>query len=569
MKSKLTIAIACALALVTLGCEGRIDVQAQGGGPAGDGVLDPSVDSDGDGIPDDGEPPPGTIVRPPDEQVDEDVCQFIDPGTTPLRRLTADEYHNSVRDLFGVEVPTQTLTPDERVSGFEANVVAPVTELMAEEYQRAAENISEALIAEDGVWPDSSEEAVLRAHIESIATRAFRRPAETEEVEALYSLYTAGAEEFDATTGAQMVIEAVLQSPNFLYRVEVGEAAEDEVVQLTDYEMASRLSYFLWGSIPDDALLQAAAAGELSSRDQIESHARRMLEDERARERINDVFAQWLRVDAIETVDHGDEAFTEEMRRSMMAETQAFIDEVVWEGDARVSTLLTANYTFADANTASLYGVEVDADGGLVRIDLPEDRAGILTHPGVLSAYGHGQTPVYRGKFIREALLCTPPYQAPDNIEALPTFEGESMRSKAEKRMNATQQGCAGCHLQYDGIGLVFDNYDALGRYRVEDEFGNALTDEGQLHAAGDIEGPVDGVADLATRLAESEMVQACVAKQFFRYTTARNEGQSDACSMHLIQEALTTSGGDIREMLIALTTTDAFRYRKNMSADM
>ncbi len=569
--TKFLIVASLVASMLSIGCEGRVNLQGRSGDTPFE-TTEPGVDSDDDGVHDDQEPPPGTIVRPDeDDTMDpdaEDVCKFIDPGSTPLRRLTEDEYNNSVRDLFaGVQIPRQTFAPDERVSGFEANVLAPVSELMAEEYQRAAEAISETVLGTD-LLPNT-EPAAVRSFVTDLATRAYRRPATPEEVDALVALYDAGATEFDGETGAQMVVEAVLQSPNFLYRSEVGIDSDEPVVQLTNYEVASRLSYFLWGSIPDEELLTAAAEGKLTTASEIETQARRMLASPKARDRVNTVMAQWLRVDAIENTDHGDEAFTDEMRSSMMAETQAFIDEVIWEDGGSVNTLLTANYTFVDSNIASLYGLEATADEGLVRVELPDNRLGLLSQPGVLSANGHGQYSVHRGKFIREALLCTPPYSPPDVLEELPTFDGESMRSKAEKRMNATDEGCAGCHSQYDGIGLAFDNFDELGRYRTEDEHGNALTAGGVITATGEIDGDIDGVEELATTLAGSDAVKTCVAKQFFRYATARNEGSGDACSMHVIQTALDASGGDIKEMLVALTKTDAFRYRKNLDPSM
>ena len=269
------------------------------------------------------------------------------------------------------------------------------------------------------------------------------------------------------------------------------------------------------------------------------------------------------------SIDKQDESFDEAMRDSMIAETKAFIDDVLWEGDGTIATLLTADYTFMDANVAQLYGVDGVEGDGLQRVNLPDGRRGILSHPGVLAAHGHGQMPVYRGKFIRDSFFCLSTNDPPDDIVPLETYEGESLRSKAESRMNATEQGCANCHLQMDGMGLVFDNYDEMGRYQTEDEFGNSLDDSGQILGTLSTDQRVDGVDQLATVLAESEEVQTCVSKQFFRYAFARTEnGQTDGCSLHMIDEALARSNGNIREVLVAMTTTDAFRYRKQTTAE-
>lgn len=548
-----------------LGCfQGKLQLEA--------GDRDPASSSEDPDDPIDGEePPPGTIMRPPDEEVDNEACQFISPGETPLRRLTAEEYNNSVRDIFDfAQIPTQDFSPDERVGGFEANTISAVTELQAEEYQNASEEVAQAVVASlDGVLSNDADEATVRQFIESYGTKAFRRPLSTEEVDALYGLYDTGRTEIDAAAGTEMVVMAMLQSPKFLYRLEVGEDATEEVVELTDYEMASRMSYFLWGTTPDDSLLSAAEAGELSTRDEIEAQARRMMDDPRARDRINAVFAQWLQIDGIDEVDKADPAWTDEMRTSMASETRAFIDDVIWEGEGTVDALLTADYTFVDQNTAEIYGVPAPDGDGMQRVDLPDGRRGILAQAGVLATYGYGQIPVHRGKFVRDAFLCLPTPEPPNMIEPLETVEGESMRSKAEKRMNADTEGCAGCHAMMDGIGLAFDHYDELGRYQTEDQFGNPLTGDGEILYTDETDGEVDGVAGLAQKLADSPEVQSCVSQQFFRYAVARMNGDSDSCSLYMIDQALAESGNDVREMFVAITTTDAFRYRRNMSADM
>ncbi len=549
-----------------LGCEGKIGLDGAEGiaqfKPPGT-TTEPDIDPDG-------EPPDGTMPRPGVDPTSDDVCKLINPGTTPVRRLTADEYTNSVRDLFpDITIPAQTLGSDERISGFTANTVSSVGSLQAEEYQLAAEAIA-ALVVAGRNAAEVDPATAMRAFIEDTGKRAYRRPLTTEEIDGLFALYTLGETEYDATTGKQMVIEAILQSPAFLYRVEVGEESTDEVVALTSFEVASRLSYYLWGTIPDAALITAAEAGELSTPEQVEAQARRMIADPKARLRIDEAFAQWLRIDELDQFDNPDPDFTNEVRSSMVNETRTFIDHVVWESpNSTVAELLTADYTFVDANTAALYGLEGGAADGMVRATLPTNRRGILSHPGVLTMHGHGQAPVYRGKFVREAFLCAsnvadPP---PDVIEPLPSFEGESNRSKSTKRLEARVEGCAGCHVMMDSVGLVFDNFDSLGRYQTQDEFGNDLTADGEVLVTRETNGPVNGVLELAEKLAGSPDVSECVSAQFFRYAFARtNEREVDACSLSIVNAAAEASGNDIKEMLVAVVTTDAFLYRRNLS---
>lgn len=565
MQSMKTI-LALLVAIGAIGCEGRIELN---GADAIDQFVPPESQNPGSTT----EPPPGTIMRPGDTPVDAEECQFIDPGATPLRRLTGAEYHNSVRDVFDfATIPTQTLTSDERVSGFEANTVSSVNDLQAEEYHRAAEQIAEVVVGSlDDILPDDADETAVRGFIAAYGARAYRRPLADDEVDKLYALYDIGTTEFDTETGREMIVEALLQSPTFLYRVEVGAPGGDPVVPLSDFEIASRLSYFLWGTTPDAALLTAAEAGELSTPTEVEEQARRMIADDRARLRINDVFAQWLQVDGLDEIDNPDPSFNDDVRTSMVDETRAFIDHVIWEGEGTLTALLTADYTFVDANTAALYGIQGQADGeGLVRVDLPAGRRGLLSQPGVLAMHGHGQAPVHRGKFVRDVFLClSDPAPAPPNeLAALPTFEGESMRSKAEKRMEARDQGCAGCHRMMDNVGLAFDNFDSLGRYRTQDEHGNQLTSNAEVLYTRTTDGQVSGATGLADLLGSSQEVNDCMSVQFFRYAFARMNGASDTCSLHVVSEAMAASGNDIKEMLVALATTDAFLYRRNLDAD-
>lgn len=548
-----------------VGCEGSVSIQG-GSTETGFSVPIPSAEDDERMDPEDA--PIGTIVRP--ETPEDDVCELINPGDTPLRRLTIEEYNNAVRDVFSfAQVPTQRFSPDEKIGGFNANVFAGVTELGAEEYQQAAEAVSEAVVANIGsVLPADADDAAVRAFVTTYGRRAWRRPLETDEVDRFATLYQAGVAQADAETAARMVIEAMVQSPFFLYRLEQGVGAEEDVVNLTDWERASRLSFFLWGSVPDDSLLDAAERGELGDATAMETQARRMMQDPRARIRINSLLSQWLQLERLEQMDKSDPAFDENVRQSMIAETQTFIDHVVWEGDGKVSTLLTADYSFMDSTLAELYGTSANAEDGMVRTALPEGRLGILGTAGVMAAHGHGQMPVYRGKFVREAFLCTPPPEPPDQVEPLPTFDGESMRSKSEKRLAAKSEGCAACHGMMDGIGLTFDMYDSLGRYQTEDEFGNALTDNGSI-MFNDGEVSLQGVDDLARALSTSEQVEQCVSIQFFRATFGRMNSNDDACSMHMVQEALAQSGNDVKELFVALTTTDAFLYRRNPALQM
>jgi hypothetical protein len=403
-----------------------------------------------------------------------------------------------------------------------------------------------------------SGDACVRGYIDDLGRRAFRRPLTTDEKSRLWQLFEQVEADYGMTSGVRTVIEALLQSPNFLYRFKFGDEVDEELVVLSDFEVASRLSYFLWDSMPDEQLLAAAEAGELSSPEGIEAQARRMLETQEARRAVNRAFMAWMGLADFNELEREDPAFTDEIRDSMEATTLAFIDQVIWEGDGRLSTLLTAPFAYVDKNTAAMYGVEPPQDDSLKRVSLDGDkRLGLLTQPSVLTQHGHGDRTIHRGLFIRDAFFCSRPPPPPNEFDAPPeTYETQPLRERAEDRMS--HQQCGACHQQIDPLGLPFDQYDAMGRWQSEDEHGNPVTGDGSFLAT-----PVDGGVELAGALAESEDVRQCVVRQWFRLAFARPMTNADACSLESLETALVDSNDDIRELVVSITTSEAFRYRR------
>ncbi len=407
-----------------------------------------------------------------------------------------------------------------------------------------------------------ADDACVRGFIDSFGQRAFRRPLTQDEKTRFWQLFDGVRTEHGVTTGLQAVIEAALQSPSFLYRFQIGQPAEDGVVKLTDYEVASRLSYFLLDSMPDEELLAAAEAGELATAEGVESQVRRLLQTQKARRSINRVFMTWMGLGDLEAVEKDDPDFTPEMRESMEAATLAFIDQIIWEGDGRLSTLLTAPFAYVDKNTAPLYGMEPPDDDGVVRVDLDsEKRLGLLTQPAVLARYAYGDTTVHRGLFIRDAFFCSRPPPPPNEFEDPPeTYEGQPARERAEDRMS--HQQCGACHQQIDPLGLAFNEFDSMGRWSETDVHGNPVDDQGAIYGTASTDQEVQGPVELARALAESDEVRQCVVRQWFRLAFARTMSREDACSLQKLEEALEASDDDIRELLVTITTSDAFRYR-------
>jgi hypothetical protein len=252
----------------------------------------------------------------------------------------------------------------------------------------------------------------------------------------------------------------------------------------------------------------------------------------------------------------------------MAGELRAFVEDVLWSGDHSLKSLLTAPIGFVDAGLASVYGVTAPSGSGLTRVELPPEhgRAGILTQAGFLSVQGHPDqtSPVLRGKFVRAMLLCQPPPPPPPDIDiSLPPMDvGATARERMASHLVAGNS-CSTCHLLMDPIGLTFESFDAMGRYR-DSEGGQPLDLSGEISGALDtaLAGPFNGVSELAAKLAESQQVRACLASQWFRFGAGRSDAPGDECSLGAMRDAFDASSGDVLELIVASTQTDAFWFR-------
>ncbi|UQA59321.1 DUF1592 domain-containing protein [Polyangium aurulentum] len=517
--------------------------------------------------------------------IDEDrqpICGVdVLPGPSPIRRMTRFEYNNTVRDLLGDTTgPANDFGAEEEALGFNNNAANLVTSsTLAEKYMRAAEGIASRatdpltkVVACDPAV--IGEEACAKEFIATFGKRAFRRPLAQDEADVLFGLYQVGRAQGDFRQGIQMVIEAALQAPEFLYRVELGgEPFEDEMneglVHLDDWEMASRLSYFLWGTMPDDALFAAAEAGELQTKEQVAAQARRMLDDPRAHEAIRNFHLQWLDYNRIANVSKDGLLFptwSAGMKELMRKETEAFLDAAVFEEGGDLETLLTAPYSYMNAELAAFYGVPPEkAPPGpdFQRVDLdPSQRAGLVTMGSMLTIHAHSNqtSPVHRGKLVREAFLCD--QMPPPPADVMITVPAPDPNSTARERFAAHSENpsCKACHQLMDGIGFGFENYDGVGRYRTE-ESGKPIDATGTI-IKSDIDGDFEGAVELAYKLADSQKAQDCYTKQWFRFAYGRGETKEDVCTMDALSSRFAASGGNIKELLVELTQTDAFMLR-------
>ncbi|MCA9608245.1 MAG: DUF1592 domain-containing protein [Myxococcales bacterium] len=508
----------------------------------------------------------GGVPLRPGEPAPVDDCATPRADVAELTHLTRAEYGRTVRDLLGIESSVSDgFAPDENTDGYE--VGSRVSPLLAEQYVDAAEEVGERAVTENLAElvpcdPASGDEACARTFIAGFARRAYRRTPTEDERAGLLALYRAGAA-YDFATGIQAVIMGALSSPAFLYHVELApaDASGGQVVPLDDFALASRLSYFLWGSMPDDALLDAAAAGDLD----VEAQARRMLADPRATAGMLDFARQWLSLDQLDTMRRDPALYPglaadtgPRLRRSI----EAFLEEVFQGERPTVDALLLGTFGYFDAPLAASLGIEGVEGEGMVRVELdPAERLGLLTQPALLAVLSkpNQSDPIHRGLFVRQRLLCQNLPPPPDDIVVVAPDPAPGLSTRERFREHSTNTRCQGCHQLMDPIGFGFEHYDALGRWRDADD-GRPIDATGEVFATEDADGPFDGIPDLAAQLAGSQQVRECVARQAYRYAMQRTETSRDACSVAQVQEDFRTSGYDLRELFVAIVRTEGFR---------
>jgi len=524
----------------------------------------------------------GTVVGPavlggksPEEVLAS--CTMPSPGRSPLRRLSNAEYRNTITDLFAnvpavlALVPTATINfPSEPESlGFRnSGDYLTVPSLAAQTYQDAAEQIAEAAAGATNfvTCANGTQDATCAtSFINSFGKQVYRRPLAADDTARYRTLYDkAISSGYDFKTGIEWIVFAMLQSPQFLYRFELGSTPVGSYAKPTQYEIASRLSYIYMQSMPDATLFAAAEAGQLSTPAQIEAQARRMLADPKGG-RLLDYFEQWLDTDTLTDIVRDGTVYPNldpTLPALLQGETRAFAADLLTSG-GNFEALFTAPYTFANAALAKHYGLTGPTGSAYERIDAP-GRAGVLTQ-GMLLAHDKATRTsiVRRGLKIRTDVLCQiVPAPPPDvDLSSLDkTATGVSQRDRLEA--HRTVASCAGCHNLMDPIGVVFEGFDAVGRARTVDEMGLPVVIASEVSGTQDADGPVADPGALGALLAQSAQVRGCYVTNNFRFFYGHEVEQADACSIARLLVDFKGSGYNLTELLVALTRTDAFLYR-------
>ena len=509
---------------------------------------------------------------------------------TPLRRLTRFEYNNTVRDLLGDTThPADILPPEEEAGGFNNQASAlTVSDLLAEQYLKVAEDISERATADVGALvpgcdPVADASGCADAFIADFGSKAFRRPisaAETTRLRALYDAAIADPDQGSFSDGIELVIQAVLQSPSFLYRPEFGtldsQIDKTDVVRLSSWEMATKLSYMLWNTMPDPALFAAAEADELQTVEQVEAQARRMLANDKAKDAIRNFHEQWLQLSHIESLSKDTTlypAYSDELRPLWKQEIERFIEHVILEDDGSLRTLLTADYSFMNSELAAFYGQDVVgtvSGSEFVKVDVDGSRrAGILTQAALMASHAHPtqSSPVFRGKFVRDQLMCDGLPPPPDNLNIIaPELEPDATTREVYEPIGDNPD-CKGCHDLMNPIGFLFEHYDAMGVWR-DMENNKPINATAEVVATDDMNGSYTGAVELAQAMAESTQIAECVTSQWFRFSYNRTVTEDDACLVDDLNEQFVTSNFNIRELLVQLTLTNTFRMRHIVDPD-
>lgn len=517
-----------------------------------------------------------------------------DPGTlengvpygTRLRRLTHAEYERSVVDLLGVgQGSSDEFLDDPSFAGFDNNVDGlRVSGRLGRDYRRAAEALAREVAGSDELIArlvpcDEASVACATEFVTSFGLTAFRRPLREAEVARYVALFVEAptlAQGGDALAdGVALVVESMLQSPNFLYRSELSaEEDSDGFIPLNDYEIASRLSYMLTASTPDAELLHAAAAGELSAPDSIRAQAERLASSAAIRAPVLDFHEQWLDLAANSELSKDTELFPDfspDLAADYTEEVRRFVRHVALDEERGLASLLSAPYAFVNQRTAPFYGLDAEDfsdDFSLVEFDSGE-RAGLLTQLGFLSAHAYtaDTSPIHRGVFILRRILCEEISDPPGGIDlTLPETTDDIVTTRDQVEAHTAPPACASCHSLINPIGFAFEGFDAVGATRDRDN-GAPLNTAGSVELdSGSLE--FTGAPDLIRQMAESTAARSCYAKQWLRYAYARSEAVSDDRTLAALGERLADDTYSVRQLLVDLTEPRAFTHRAPTERD-
>ena len=502
------------------------------------------------------------------------------PGASSrFSRLNHQQWENTVRDLLRLPAPaglSGAFVAEPLRSSFDTNGgILTVAPDLWSDYQTAAESLAKKVARDQklltGLLPQADARGRERAFVESFGQRAFRRPLAETEVARYVALFGKGPALVGSTDafadGVELVVSAFLQSPYFLYRSETSTRVVNGKVPLDDYEIASRLSYGLLNTMPDDALFAAAAARKLQARDGLLEQARRLIDTPAAERAMQDFHDQLLRLreyEAIKKDDNLTPLFPQGIGEDLKRETLAFVKDVVASGRG-LTELLTAPRTFVNARLARMYGLQPPPGDTFARVDLdPTQRAGLFTQIGFLAANGEGQTPniIIRGVRLAHDVLCLDLPPPPDAVPPLPMINPNSTNRQRVQELTKNAP-CSSCHERaINPLGFALEKLDGLGRYRTV-ENGQPIDASGSYELDGrDV--PFDGAVSLLQAIAQSKQAHECYSRRWVEYLYGRDTDLNSDADRNLVAQAGLRSQANtsVKDLILNLVATDAFVSR-------
>jgi hypothetical protein len=471
-----------------------------------------------------------------------------------MRRLSVREYNNVVRDLLAdTTEPANQFGQEVYTNGFDNgsdSLTVQGTDVLA--FQTAAESLAATAVGNNlpnligGCDTTQPAQVCVSAFLDTFAMKAYRRPLTTTERQRLQTVYAAGAATGGLHGGIQLMLEAVLQSPSFLYREELGApdpSLPKGVLRLTDYEVASELSFLLTGSMPDATLFTAAQTGTLKTVDGIRREAKRLLASAQARPALRSFLHQWMATDQVATINKDATiypSFNPALATSMAKELDQYFDHVLWSGTGSLRELLTSQISFLDSSLATtIYDVTGPVSAALPTMLDNQTRQGILTRAGFLAAHSDVDSsgPVPRGVFVLNSMLCRPPLSPPANVPPAPPVADAIVAHQTTRQrfgMHLNQPFCNSCHAVIDGVGFGFEEFDGMGVHRTT-ENGSPVDTSGNLQGT-DVDGPFVGVSQLGQKLVGSKEVLGCYIKQAYRYAMGQEEGTNGKADLAAMQ---------------------------------
>lgn len=496
--------------------------------------------------------------------------ESITPAPGGMRRLLGRQYVGSIRLIFGEGAASVAVPPaDASLHDFDAIGAAELAlpEAAVEQYETSAREIARAVINDPQAMArivpcqptGPADGACYKQFVESLGRVVWRRPLEEAEVTPIVHIaQTAGTEYASWGNGAEYAISALLQSPYFLYVIEVGEP-DGTRRRLTPYELAARTSFFLLDATPSPALLDEVEAGGFDSDEEIRAVAREMLATPEAKAALRSFFDEAYRLRELGTLQK-DPQWAPSVPESMREETLRLIDEIVWTQKADARDIFTADYTFVNAELAAIYGAQPPSTG-FQKVELPAEqrRSGFLTQGSFLSRFAHpGKTsPTRRGAFVKDKILCDPTEPPPANVNTtLPPDEpGEPQTLKQKLLKHQEVESCASCHMGMDGIGFALENFDQIGAFRTEDN-GLPVDPTGEIPGLGAFDGP----RELGALIREDQRTARCIIRNFIRSSMGHLDTEGERPAVDALDAAFGESGYSIQDLMVELVASPVFQ---------